>query len=265
VSASASSFYEPLGGQRFVATTATAGPWSDSLQHGGPPSALLVRAMELLPGPPGRLARVTTEFLSPVPVAELEVSAEVVRDGASVQLLTASLRAKHRTVLRATAWRLRTVEPGSAPATSTEPAHQAPPLPDADHFPSGFTFPYAEAIPWRFVEGSPTTPGPATTWARMRIPLVAGEPTTALQQAVVVTDSGSGVSAALNWNEWSFVNVDLTVHLAREPRPGWVCIESATTLAGEGTGFAGTRLYDEGGWFGTCAQSLLVAPRRRGR
>ena len=85
-------FYEPLGGTRFAATAATGGPWSDSLQHGGPPSALLVRALELLPGPVGRLTRITTEFLSPVPVGELEVSAEVARDGASVQLLTAELR-----------------------------------------------------------------------------------------------------------------------------------------------------------------------------
>ena len=95
-----------------------------------------------------------------------------------------------------------------------------PARPEADTAPDGFTFPYAEAIAWRFVSGAPKVPGPATVWARMRLPLVAGEPTSPLQQAVVLTDSGSGVSAALDWECWSFVNVELTVHLARAPAAG---------------------------------------------
>ena len=37
-------FYLPLGDDRFESTLATAGPWSADAQHGGPPSALLVRA-----------------------------------------------------------------------------------------------------------------------------------------------------------------------------------------------------------------------------
>jgi hypothetical protein len=253
-------FYEPLGGAHFAATAATGGPWSDAMQHGGPPSALLVRALELLPGPAGRLTRITTEFLSPVPVGELEVSAEVTRDGASVQLLTAELRTPSRTVMRASAWRLRTVDDGSAPSTADPAA--APALPEADAAPDGFTFPYAEAIAWRFVSGAPKVPGPATVWARMRLPLVAGEQTSPLQQAVVLTDSGSGVSAALDWDCWSFVNVELTVHLARAPQPGWVCLQAETSMPGDGTGLASTQLYDSRGWFASTNQSLLVAPRR---
>ena len=39
-------FYLPEG-DRFRATEATRGPWSEEHQHGGPPSALLARALEL--------------------------------------------------------------------------------------------------------------------------------------------------------------------------------------------------------------------------
>jgi hypothetical protein len=39
-------FFEPAGINAFVATAATAGPWSAQSQHGGPPSALAARALE---------------------------------------------------------------------------------------------------------------------------------------------------------------------------------------------------------------------------
>jgi hypothetical protein len=39
-------FHHRPGPDRFVSTHATAGPWSPKWQHGGPPSALLGRAME---------------------------------------------------------------------------------------------------------------------------------------------------------------------------------------------------------------------------
>ena len=54
-----STFFEPAGTDSFVATPATAGPWSAHSQHGGPPSALAARALELHEPDEGqRLARV---------------------------------------------------------------------------------------------------------------------------------------------------------------------------------------------------------------
>src|ERR1044072_4376309 len=95
-------FYEPLGDNRFSSTEHSAGPWSAGTQHLGPPSALLVRALEALPvSAPMLLARVTVEIVGPVPVAELSVSAGVERPGRSVELLGAELSAGGRVVARA--------------------------------------------------------------------------------------------------------------------------------------------------------------------
>jgi len=63
----------------------------------------------------------------------------------------------------------------------------------------------------RFLRGAFTEPGPATVWMRMRRPLVAGEDPSPLQRVLTAADSGNGVSAALDWQAWTFVNVDLTV------------------------------------------------------
>jgi len=39
-------FYLPLGDDRWRSTIHTTGPWDARFQHGGPPSALLARAIE---------------------------------------------------------------------------------------------------------------------------------------------------------------------------------------------------------------------------
>src|ERR1700712_5317658 len=86
------SFYEPLGGDRFASTPATAGPWSEQAQHGGPPAALLGRALERLEeGTPRVLGRFTMDLLGPVPVAPLSVAATVLRPGRTVSLRQAEL------------------------------------------------------------------------------------------------------------------------------------------------------------------------------
>ena len=66
-------YYLPLDGpdgERFHATFSTTGPWFADAQHAGPPSALLIRALERCDARPGtELARITVEVIGPVPVS----------------------------------------------------------------------------------------------------------------------------------------------------------------------------------------------------
>src|SRR5207247_769766 len=59
-------FYVP-DGDAFVATVHTRGPWSATHQHGGPPAALLARALEAQ-APGFVIPRITVDFLLPVPI-----------------------------------------------------------------------------------------------------------------------------------------------------------------------------------------------------
>src|SRR6185436_6236788 len=111
-------FYDPAPpppeatGQFFRSNRATIGPWDPGLQHGGPPAALLALHLEALAASKqARIARLSYDFLSPVPVADLAVATEVIRPGARIQLSSAVLRTADRSVLRATAWHV-TAEPG---------------------------------------------------------------------------------------------------------------------------------------------------------
>ena len=57
--------------------------------------------------------------------------------------------------------------------------------------------------------------GPATAWFRMRKPIVAGEQTSPLQRLAAAGDFGNGIAAALPWDEYMFINPDLTLYIDR--------------------------------------------------
>jgi Acyl-CoA thioesterase C-terminal domain len=64
---------------------------------------------------------------------------------------------------------------------------------------------------------------------------------------LVAADSGSGVSVALDWTRYLFINVDLSVHLHRMPEGEWVCLDAVTLPEPSGIGMADRRLFDERG------------------
>jgi Thioesterase-like superfamily len=255
-------FFVP-DGERFVPTELTRGPWDPDAQHAGPPAALIGRALERCGGPDGKqVGRVTFEILRPVPIEPLRVEARVARPGRSVELLEAELSDERDTLIRASAWRLRTQVIELDP-----PAPAAPPPPgpaearESDFFPTGNEFGYHTAMEWGFVEGGFLEIGPATVWMRMRHPLVAGEEPSPLQRVLVAADSGNGVSAAVDFGRFLFINTDLSVHLYRMPAGEWVCLEARTFPDEQGVGLADTALYDEQGRIGRGAQTLLVRAR----
>lgn len=265
-----SAFYLPLGdvegGERFVATAHTVGPWTAQMQHMSPPTALLTRALARCgPREGTRLARITVEVLGPVPPGEVTVRAQVLRPGRQIELLGAQLLAPgpdgtDRVVASASAWRLSTVDTS---AVAVDLGERLPPVPRATQWvrPGGWVAGYVDAIEWRWLVGGLDTAGPGRVWARPRVPLVAGEETGELERYLSVADSANGVSAPLPIDRWTFLNTDLTVHLHREPVGEWVGIDAHTSIGPDGIGSCSSVLHDELGPVGRTAQILLVRPR----
>ena len=258
-------FYEP-DGDRLVPTGLTRGPWDRDLQHAGPPAALLARAIEQASGiEGGQTVQLAYDILRPVPLAPHRVHARVLRPGRRVELLEATLTGAEddRALMRVTAWRMRreAVElPGGAPAPDPPPAP-----PEQGRAPSfGFwreEVAYHAALEWRFVSGEFDVPGPAATWTRLKVPLVAGEPVTPLERLLVMADAASGISSALDWGTFTFVNVDLGIHLERPPEGEWMAMDARTRIGPAGAGQCSSVLSDRRGRVGSSTQSLLVAAR----
>ncbi len=256
-------FYVPDGPGRFVSTGSTAGPWGTESQHGGPPAALLTRAVERLgrEGPARVVGRLTLELLGPVPVGPLRVEASVARPGRTVELCEATAydEGRGRACARASAWLFPATEDG--PATGSRPLDHGPGDGVEKAPPASWTGGYLDAVEWRWIHGAVTEPGPGVVWMRPRVDLVEGEATTPVQRLMTCVDSASGVSAALDPAEWGFLNTELTVHVLRPPVGEWLCLDATTTLSSGSVGMATSLVYDEQGLVARSAQALLVARR----
>jgi acyl-coenzyme A thioesterase PaaI-like protein len=246
------------GAQRYIATGHSNGPWAVGLQHGGPPAALLGRALEQLPGDAERsVARVTVDLLCPVPVGAVSVSADVERPGRSVDLVSAQMRAGERVVARARAWRFAAQQnevwtPATGVPAGPEHGGEQP-------RPGSWYGGYLDAVEWRWIDGAVSKPGPATVWMRPRVRLLPEEEMSPLQRLLTCADSASGASAALDPATWRFLNTELSVHLVRPMSGEWLCVDAETTLAGTSSGLAAARLLDAEGLVGRSAQALFVS------
>jgi acyl dehydratase len=272
----AESVYVP-DGQRFLATELARGPWDPEAQHGGAPAALLVRAFERLAVAEGLLlARVTYEFLRPVPLGPMEVRAEVTRSGRRMALLEGSIAdGDGRELVRARALRVRAADTvlgaqsadRGASGNFSAQSHASPSSPDAAVPSEAFAWATrpmfaTEAMEIRFTHGHFSEPGPAGAWFRLRVPLVAGETTSTLQRLAAAADFGNGISSIVSWENHLFINPDLTLYAEREPDGEWIHLDAETRIAPDGIGMATGALRDEGGPVGRATQALVVQRTR---
>lgn len=255
------SLYVAEGG-RFIATEQTRGPWSREHQHGGPMAALLARELERTVGDARfQAARVTVEFLRPLPIAAIDVKTTLVRDGRKVRTAEAIATAAGQPIARAAAlFMLR-----RDVTVSAQPPFAPFPPPASLGAPYSFVFfrepaGYHTAMESRLVRGTWPS-GALTLWMRLKIPVVAGEAPSPLERVLVAADSGNGVSAAVDPTRFTFLNADLTLHLHRPLDGEWVCMDAATTVSPGGIGLAECALSDERGPIGRSLQSLIVEPR----
>jgi hypothetical protein len=242
------------------ATEHAAGPWNPALQHGGAPASLLVWAAERVPAAaPMRVARLTVELLRPVPVAPLELQVAILREGRKIQLVEIRLLHDGKEVVRGTVLKLRTAAM-PLPRGPIFPTLAAPPPADIEGHSAGFDFGFAAAFEVRRLTERGKL-GPAKVWFRQHAPIVEGAPLSPAMRAAAVGDYSNGIAAELPWSDWTFINADLTVSLARESEGEWILSDAECWLGEDGTGLAMCRLADERGTFGRAVQSLLLERR----
>src|SRR6201994_5218954 len=116
-------YYLPPGPDHFDPPVATPSPWDDRAQHGGPPTALLADCLDQAFGRPElRVARISMDFLGPVPRTTMRVQTELLRPGRRTQLSEASLWAGDRRVATARVWHLAATPVEGAPEGAGLPA-----------------------------------------------------------------------------------------------------------------------------------------------
>lgn len=270
-------YYLPLPGladdgyEYFQPTSSTLSVWAPTLQHGGPPTALLMRSIEALAaGRSGSFSRVTTDILGAVGLDVNRVRAQVIRPGRQISVIGAELDVQQpdggfRTAARASAWFL-----DGTPSDSIRslPRESLASLPSEIPTRIGVTTDDGAGVDWGTVGFIGTTqtgrlPGrngatPAV-WVRPRLPLVDGEVTSDLASAFIVIDVANGVGTSLDPRKWSWMNTDTTVHLTRAPRGDWIALDSDLAVGCDGYGATFADLYDQDGFIGRSAQTVLLS------
>ena len=269
----------------FMPTEHARGPWDPGALHGGAPAALIASEFERMqPGEELPFARLSFEFLRPVPMAPLKLVSRLSRPGRRVQALEAELEANGVVVCRASALRL-VATPDELPelalsevAAARAQALAAPldgqpvrfGLDDSDH--KSFA---SSAMEMRFLKGAPlvgklpeqdggskhTPGGAATVWMRLRYPLLEDRPLTPLARLVATSDFGNGVATVLPFEQYLFINADLTISLDRRPEGEWIALDARTLLHPGGIGWAESVVHDQLGPVARAAQALVVQPR----
>ena len=264
--ANLTSAYTRADGQGLHATALTRGPWHPQHQHGGPPSALVCRAIEQSAQAHGltHVGRLTVNLIRPVPIGECQVEVEAEYVGRNAGHYSARLLAAGKEVARFTALMQREFEmplPQDTPGHPWPGAPKSPAESSAGQLPFASDDPgYADLIETKVAEGR-LFHGPCAAWFRMRHPLVGGEEPSPYQRVAVVADCGNGISAALDFKRYSFLNCDLTINLLRRPVGDWICLQSRSAFGGNGCGLAESALYDQRGLMGRATQRLAVRHR----
>ena len=251
-------FYIP-DGDGYVATEHTRGPWSPKHQHGGPPAALIAHAVEAL-APELSIARITVDFLRPVPIDRLAVRVDTLRAGSKVQRVLGTLLHAETAVAHAVLTLVR------ATGVDVPTVRDEAPLPPPDRS-APFQFPffreasgYHTAMESRLALGH-FGRGRVAIWMRQRVSLVPDAVPSPVERVLVAADSGSGVSAGIEHARHTAINFDLTVALHRLLHGEWVGLDSVSTYEPVGLGLADTRILDVRGPIGRALQGLVIERR----
>lgn len=256
----------------YVPTAMTVGPWSPDALHGGPPTALLARAVEEEARSRGLfVSRLTVDLFRAVPMAPLTVHAEVVREGRRIVAVKASLLAGGLEVSRASGLLLLPSASDEASATEPPPPGPAglPELLPALRGPAGerpFPPMFLDAVDARLVAGEGEDGRPAA-WFRLPVPLVEGEDLTPLQRLAAVSDFGNLLAnfdpaRRRSGRGPGYINTDTTIYVLRYPVGDWICLRAERRCVRDGLGLVEVAQFDEQSWYGHSVHARLANARR---
>ena len=257
----------------FTATELTASPWGEGFQHGSPPAALIAFLLEAgaqeagLDPTRGRFARISVDLLGAVPLGALQGRTTVIRPGKRISLLEAIVTdVNGRECIRGRGWWLIGSDTTAVERTVAEkipgPEEGHPATQWLEHWSSG----YIDSIDVIQVDLPEKQPGFAqgnayAYWARSTFPTMAGYKDTAWTQLMKIVYIANGLNPQLlSVQEWTYMNVEMSVHLHRLPVGEWTGIVAEANYGPDGIGTTIARIYDTSGPIGAVTQAIMLAP-----
>lgn len=245
----------------FRPTEHVEGAWDVDYQHIAPALGLVAHEIERHRDARRddglQLGRVSYDILGPLPIEPVDVRVEVLRPSRTVELVQATLAHGGRPVVLARTWLLAGYDTaaleGGALARIPDPS-EVEPIAASEVWPGGFI----RSVDVRRREAEP---GRAVAWVRSHVDLVADEQVSDTAATLGLVDITNGLTPRRPPEEVLFPNVELTIHLLRRPRRGWLGADTTVAFGATGLGLTHSVLHDEHGPFALSTQTLTVRPR----
>lgn len=243
---------------RVRSTVHAQGAWRAEEMHMAAVSGLLLHEVTAHETTPGlRVGRLSYDILGTLWAGELEVVTRTLRPGRTIELVESVLHARGRTVLTLRAWLLSTADTSAVAQLPDEPL---PPRSEAvaGNALAGWDGGYIASLDGVSLPGH--APGHGRVWLTTDREMVAGEETSDLVHLVGLTDAANGIAPALppKPGGWFFPNVDLQIHLFRDPAGAWLGLAGQVTVGPDGVGLTSTVLHDDDGPFAHVEQTLTL-------
>lgn len=251
-------YYLALGDGRYESTVQAQGAWNPHEQHMAPVAGILAHSLERFqPRSELRMARISYDILGLIPGGQFEVVTTMLRPGRTIELVQAELVSGGRTAVRATAWRLLSSDTSAVAGIEDErmpgPDELVAPV-IVTEWPGG----YIQSVEIRPAPGH--APGRGRAWLRTEHPLVKGETFTDVARLIGMIDTSNGIATRVRpgLDSYLFPNIDLQIHLYREPAGDWLGLQNSVNFGADGIGLTSTVLHDATGPFGRAEQILTI-------
>jgi len=245
----------------YRATSISVSSWAPTMVGGFAVCGLIAHVLEPL-CPEGFVpARLGVDLFAPVPVAGVEVSTRVVREGNRIVVVDASVTDGEREVTRASVTFLRRTEEPPGEVWERQRMPEPPPL-DLHPPTEGPFIPwFASDDDWSEAMGVLQNPGRKRMWQN-GIPIVEGQGPSPFERAAMISDAASMVT---HWGSEGvgFINADVQLALCRLPEPDGVGIEADRQASYDGVSVGVATLYDRRGVIGSVHLSALANARRQ--
>lgn len=249
-------YYQRVGDGCYLPTIHAQGAWNAHEQHMAPISGLMTQELAAFePRDDLQIGRISFEILGLIPLERSEIHVERIRPGRTIELIEATLTIGGRAIIRARAWRLSVQDTSpwaGIELPSMPPVEESRPDGEFGIWPGG----YIASLELRTPEAG--RPGRRRGWVRTEHALIEGERTHPLADYVARVDAANGLATRLNPRDLMYPNVDLTIHLLRQPDPAWVGLDTSVSFGATGLGITTSVLHDVHGVVGHAAQCLTV-------
>ena len=247
-------FYEKID-KLWLPQQLSQSPWNPNHQSGVAVAGLMAHSIETHPLQ-ARLdiSRLTLSLLCPVPMKEVEIKCQTIREGSRIAMVEAQLLANGKVCAHALGLKARSAQ---TPASDL-PIGDFPPYKLAPERPLRKRDINRSGLEVRLISGGLAELGPGKAWLSPKAPIASDVPMSPVALAAMAADYSGAIGSILDCRVWSFANLDLSIHFVRPPSELQTLVDAETQSAGNGHAIGNSRLFDSHGLFAHAHQTLFV-------